>query len=238
MNWITRAAVDRRSVTLLIAAALFVFGVAAWGSLKQELLPDVSFPVATVIVPFPGASADDVAEQVVEPIERAVQSVSGIDQVQSTSANSIGFIIAQFEYGTDVDEATSALEESIAALTLPESADPNVSALNFNTTPVVIAAISSETATLTELGDIAADEIVPELEGIAGVGAVEVTGGLQDEVTVTLERSALAQAGVAYPQIQAALAASGVTIPAGELPSENQSIAVTVIGEITSPAEL
>ena len=55
MNSITRAAVSRRSVTLFLASALFVGGVLAWGSLKQELLPDVSFPVATVIAPFPGA---------------------------------------------------------------------------------------------------------------------------------------------------------------------------------------
>ena len=77
MNWITRAAVSRRTVTLLLATGLFVAGILGWGSLKQELLPDVSFPVATVIAPFPGSGADDVATQVVEPIERAVQSVAG-----------------------------------------------------------------------------------------------------------------------------------------------------------------
>ena len=238
MTWLTRAAVDRRSVTLLLAAGLFIFGVIAWGSLKQELLPDVSFPVATVIAPFPGASAEDVADQVVAPIERAVQSVSGIDQVRSTSANSIGFITAQFEYGTDVDEATAAMEEAVASLTLPEGVDPVVSALNINASPVVIAAISSETASLSELGQIASDQIVPELEGIAGVGDVEITGGLEDEVTITLDPVALAQSGIGYPQIQAALAASSVTIPAGELPSEDESIPVTVIGEITTTDEL
>ena len=238
MTWLTRAAVDRRSVTILLAVGLFIFGVIAWGSLKQELLPDVSFPVATVIAPFPGASAEDVADQVVAPIERAVQSVSGIDQVRSTSANSIGFITAQFEYGTDVDEATAAMEEAIASLTLPEGVDPAVSALNLNASPVVIAAISSETATLSELGQIASDQIVPELEGISGVGDVEITGGLEDEVTITLDPVALAQSGIAYPQIQAALAASSVTIPAGELPSEDESIPVTVIGEISGTDEL
>ena len=238
MNWITRAAVDRRSVTILIAVALFAFGVAAWGSLKQELLPDVSFPVATVIAPYPGASADDVADQVVAPIERAVQSVSGIDQVRSTSANSIGFITAQFEYGTDVDEATAAMEEAIAALTLPDGVEPDVSALNINASPVVIAAVSSETASLTELGEIASEEIVPELEGIAGVADVEITGGLDDEVTITLDPLALSQNGIGYAQVQAALAASSVTIPAGELPSDEESIPVTVVGEIASTAEL
>ena len=238
MTWLTRAAVERRSVTILLAVGLFIFGVIAWSSLKQELLPDVSFPVATVIAPFPAAGADDVADQVVEPIERAVLSVSGIDQVNSTSANSIGFITAQFEYGTDVDEATTAMEEAIAALTLPEGVDPTVSALNLNASPVVIAAISSETATLTELGDVARDEIVPELEGIAGVADVEITGGLNDEVTITLDPAAVAQSGINPQQIQAALAASSVTIPAGELPSDTESIPVTVVGEITSTDQL
>ena len=83
--------------TLLLAAGLFVAGLLSWGSLKQELLPDVAFPVATVIAPFPAAGADDVASQVIAPIERAIQSVGGVDQVRSTSANSIGFVTVQFE---------------------------------------------------------------------------------------------------------------------------------------------
>ena len=59
------------------------------------------------------------ADQVVAPIERAILALPGIDQVNSTSANSIGFVVAQFEYGTDVDESTTAMEEAIAGLTLP-----------------------------------------------------------------------------------------------------------------------
>jgi HAE1 family hydrophobic/amphiphilic exporter-1 len=238
MTWITRAAVSRRSVTLLLAAGLFVAGVLAWGSLKQELLPDVSFPVATVIAPYPAAGADDVESEVVEPIERAVQSVAGIDQVRSTSANSIGFVTAQFEYGTNIDEATASMEEAIAALDLPDGVEPQVSALDINASPVVVAAISSGSATLTDLGKIATDEIVPALEGIPGVGSIELTGGLSDRVTVTVDPAALARTGIGYQQIQGALAAANVTIPSGELPSENESIPVTTIGEITSVEQL
>jgi HAE1 family hydrophobic/amphiphilic exporter-1 len=238
MNWLSRAAISRRSVTILLAAALFVGGVLAWGSLKQELLPDVSFPVATVLAPYPGASADDVAGQVVEPIERAVQSVAGIDQVRSTSANSIGFITAQFEYGTDVDEATTAMEEAIAALDLPDGVEPTVRALNINASPVVVASVTSESASLRDLGKIAADEIVPELEGISGVADVEITGGLSGVVTITLDPARLAAAGIAFPQIQGALAASNVTIPSGELPVDGEAIPVTTIGEIRSEDEL
>lgn len=161
MTWLTRAAVSRRTVTLLLAAALFGAGIVGWSSLKQELLPDVSFPVATVIAPYPGASVDEVADQVVEPIERAVQSLSGIDQVSSTSANSIGFITVQFEYGLDVDEAVTSMDEAIAALDLPDGVAPEVSSLDINAAPVVIASVSSASASLTELGDVARREIVP-----------------------------------------------------------------------------
>ena len=238
MNLITRTAVSRRSVTLLLASALFVGGVLAWGSLKQELLPDVSFPVATVIAPFPGAGADDVADQVVAPIERAILALPGIDQVNSTSANSIGFVVAQFEYGTDVDESTTAMEEAIAGLTLPANVDPSVSALNINAAPVVVAAISSPSESLTELSQIATDEIIPALEGIAGVADVSLNGGLADQVMITLDPQALALNGIGIPQITAALSAVNVTIPSGQLPSDSESIPVTTLGAIGSADEL
>ena len=67
MTWLSRAAVHRRSVTLLLAAGLFGAGLLAWGSLKQELLPDVSFPVATVIAPYPAAGADDIVQRPLGP---------------------------------------------------------------------------------------------------------------------------------------------------------------------------
>ena len=120
MTWLSRAAVSRRSVTILIAAGLFAAGILAWGSLKQELVPEVSFPIVTVIAPYPGAAAEEVVDDVVGPIENAVQTLEGIDTVNSTSANSIGFVIAQFAYGTDVDAAVADLEDAVGGLELPD----------------------------------------------------------------------------------------------------------------------
>ncbi|HEX7223484.1 MAG TPA: efflux RND transporter permease subunit, partial [Candidatus Limnocylindrales bacterium] len=238
MTWLSRAAVSRRTVVLLLATALFGAGLVAWTNLKQELLPDVSFPVATVIAPFPGASADEVADDVVEPIERVIGSIAGIDQVRSTSANSIGFVTAQFAYGTDIDEAVAAMEEGIASLTLPDGVEPEVASLDINASPVGIASISSDDATLTELGEVAAEEIVPELEGIAGVASVDVTGGLTEQVTITLDPAALARSGVAYAQIAAALGAVNVTFPAGDLTDGGEAVPVTVGSELASADEL
>ncbi len=238
MSFLSHLAVNRRSVTLLLAAALFGGGIVAWTNLKQELLPDVSFPVTTVLAPYPGAAADDVATQVVEPIERAVESIPGIDQVSSTSANSIGFVIAQFTYGTDIDQATSDMEKAIGGLTLPAGVDPAVRQLDINASPVVIASISAPGASLTDLGQVANSQIVPELEGISGVASVDVTGGLAEQVTITLDPVALARTGVGVQQIGAALGAANVTFPAGQLSSGDELVPVTVTGEITSVDEL
>lgn len=77
MTRLTEFAVRRRSVTLLLAAGLFLAGIYSWGSLSQELLPDIQFPVITIIAPYPGAGASDVVDQVTKPIERALSGIPG-----------------------------------------------------------------------------------------------------------------------------------------------------------------
>ena len=72
MSRLSELAVSKRSVALLLAIALFIAGISAWGSLKQELLPDIELPVITVIAADPGAGASDVADQIAKPIERAI----------------------------------------------------------------------------------------------------------------------------------------------------------------------
>ena len=113
MSRLSELAVAKRSVTLLLAGALFIAGISAWNGLQQELLPDIDFPVITVVAPLPGASATDVASQVAEPIERAISGVPRLENLQSTSANSVALVIAQFAYGTDVKAATTAINENV-----------------------------------------------------------------------------------------------------------------------------
>ena len=238
MNWLSRSAVNRRSVTILLAVALFVGGLVAWASLKQELLPPISFPIATVIAPYPGAAAEEVVDDVVVPIESAVRSLPGLETVNSTSANSIGFVIAQYDYGIDVDAAVADLEGAVAGLTLPDGVEPVVTPFDINQSPVVIASISSDSASLTELGELAAERILPELRSIAGVATADVTGGLAEEVEITLDPVAVARFGIGLQQLQGVLASANLTVPAGELTDEGESIPVTVQGEIASIAAL
>ncbi len=235
MSRLTDLSVAKRSVTLLLAAALFIAGISAWGSLKQELLPDIEFPVITIIAPYPGAGAEDVADQVAEPIERAVSGVPRLESLQSTSANSIALVVAQFSFGSDVDEAQDAIAENLQSVGLPDSVDPEISALNINAAPVIIASIRAQTEDgLDRAAEIARTEIVPEIAALEGVASADLTGGLERQVLITLDPTALAEANVSAAQVQGVLQANNLTFPSGQLSEGGERVPVSTTGEFTS----
>ena len=104
MSRLTQFAVREKSVIVLLAFGLLFAGLFSWGQLRQELLPDIELPFVTVITPLPGAGAEDVATQVSEPIERSLANVPRLETIQSTSANSLSLVFAQFAFGTDLKE--------------------------------------------------------------------------------------------------------------------------------------
>ena len=235
MSRISEFAVRRRSVTLLLAVALFIAGAYSWGSLKQELLPDIELPVITVIAPYPGAGAADVTDQVTKPIERAIAGVPRLERVQSTSANSIAVLVAQFSFGTNVKEARASIEQNISSVGLPTGVTPQVTALNINESPVIIASLAvGGSDGLAEAGRIARTDVVPALQGLEGVGSVDLTGGLEQRVVVTLDPAKLTDAGISVQQINGILTANNLTLPAGQLPEDDTSIPVSTTSRYTS----
>ena len=235
MNRLSELAIAKRSVTLLLAGALFFAGVSAWGSLKQELLPDIELPIITVIAPFPGAGSADVADQVAVPIERAISGVPRPETVQSTSANSIALVIAQFAYGTNVKEALTSIEEGIADAGLPDTVEPSVSALNINASPVIIASVGATSEQgLEAAAEIARTEVIPEISALEGVARADITGGLEQRLVVTLDPDLLAGNRVTVAQVTGVLTANNLTFPSGELSDDGTRIPVSTIGEIDS----
>ena len=235
MSRLSEFAVSKRSVTLLLAGALFIAGIMAWGNLKQELLPDIEFPVITVVAPLPGAGAADVAEQVTKPIERAISGVPRLVGLSSTSANSLSLVVAQFSFGSDVKEIRAAIEANLQNAGLPSTVTPQVTALNINASPVITASIAATTDTgLAAAADITQTQVKPALLGIDGVGSVDVSGGEEQRVLITLDPDKLAANGVTLAQVTGVLAANNLTFPSGEITTEGSKIPVSTIGRITS----
>jgi len=239
VNRLTELSVAKRSVTLLLAVGLFIAGISAWGSLKQELLPDIDFPVITVIAPYPGVGAADVAEQVAKPIERAVAGVPRLEGLSSSSANSVAIVVAQFEFGTDVKEVRATIEQNLQTAGLPPSVTPQVRALNINASPVIIASVAGTSADgLDAAAQVARDEIVPSLLGIDGVATVDLTGGLETQAVVTLDPAKLTETGISVGQVTGILTANNLTLPSGQITTDGTNIPVSTIGTITSLAQI
>jgi HAE1 family hydrophobic/amphiphilic exporter-1 len=236
---LSELAVSKRSATLLLAAGLFVAGIVSWGNLNQELLPEIDFPVVTVIAPYPGAGAADVAELVSKPIENAISGVPRLESIQSTSANSISLVVAQFSFGTDVKDAVAQIEDNIRRAGLPESVEPQTSAFNINASPVMIASIAATSADgLDTAADIARTEILPQVSSIEGVASADLTGGLETQVLITLDPDEAAAAGISVNQIVGVLQANNLTFPSGQLPSDGGKVPVSTTGAFTSVEQI
>jgi HAE1 family hydrophobic/amphiphilic exporter-1 len=215
---LTQLAVSKRSVTVLITVAMLLGGVFAWASLKQELLPEIQFPFVVVITSVPGASAQDVAVAVTEPIERSVGSVPQLQHIDSSSVNSLSIVVASFDYGTDVKATTATIDANVKALGL--SSTSNVESFDINALPPLTVAIQAKgSTTAAQLDALAQSSIVPSLESIGGVSKVDLSGSSQERLIVQLDPAKLAANHVSISQISSTLAANNLVLPAGSLPT-------------------
>jgi HAE1 family hydrophobic/amphiphilic exporter-1 len=214
---LTQLAVAKRSVTVLITLGLLLAGVFSWSSLKQELLPDIQFPLVVVITPLPGASAQDVSTQVTEPIERSIGNASRLKSVDSSSTNSLSIVVATFTYGTNIKDTLATIDANVKSLGL--SSTPTVESFDINAFPSLIVAIrATGSTTPDQLNTLAAATIVPSLQSIDGVSKVDLSGASQYRLVVNLDPGKLATYNVSLSQIQGVLSANNLTLPAGSLP--------------------
>ena len=232
---LTQFAVREKSVIILLAVGLLLAGVFSWGQLRQELLPDIELPFVTVITPLPGAGAEDVATAVTEPVERALANVPRLETVQSTSANSLSLVFAEFSFGTDLKETLATVEQQVARLQLPEGSQPQVSSFDFNNQPVIIATIGPvEGASPADAARIARGEVVPALLGIEGVSTADLTGGPTPILDITLDPAAMAETGISLQQVQGVLLANQITIPTGAIEEGSLRLPVSTEHRFTS----
>ncbi|MGV9771358.1 efflux RND transporter permease subunit [Streptosporangium sp. NPDC003464] len=239
MTALARLSLANRSLVIMIAVVLSAFGAFAIPSLKQQLLPSLSFPGAFVVAAYPGASPEIVEEQVTEPIENSFQGVEGVTEVTSTSAEGVSQVQVAFEYGTDIDAAVGEMQQAVSRIgaQLPDGVDPQVLAGGTDDIPVLVLAVEAggdERAMADRLERI----MVPELQGIEGVREATVTGTREETVVVTPDAKKLAARGLAPTAVTDALRGNGQPVPAGSLVEDKASLTVQVGRRIASVEDL
>ncbi|MBN1367592.1 MAG: efflux RND transporter permease subunit [Dehalococcoidales bacterium] len=212
---LTKFALRKISITILVA--VIIAGASVWGflNLKTELIPDISFPYTTIFTIYPQAMPDTVAEEVSAPIEKLVWdewSGKGLKHVTSTSSVGISIVIAEFEFGTDMTEVVNGLTESMGKLSLPQSvinlpnltdsitANPQIVPINMNMLPLMSLGFSGDLPQ-EQLKQIAVTEIIPELSKIDGVLRVDIEGGDQEQIVISPDPARMNQYGVSIAQI-------------------------------------
>ncbi len=227
--FLTRISVSAPVFATMIMAALMVIGSYSFMRLPIEQLPDVDFPVVAVVVSYPGAAPEAVESDIIEPIEESVNTISGIDYIQSTARAGEALVILFFEM--DVDSATAMQEVRDRLGTIqagfPENAnDPLLFKFDPAEQPIVSLAVSSQTMSLRDLTALTEDVVEPRLSSIQGVGRASVVGGIPRQLNVLIDPDRLSAFGVGVGEVTAALGQDNQDLPAGSI---EQGLAVQSI---------
>ncbi|MGW0460761.1 efflux RND transporter permease subunit [Streptomyces tendae] len=235
MSWLTRVSIGHRKLAALITMLVVALGVYAVPSLKQQLLPDLSFPAVTVTATYPGASPQVVEDQVVEPIEDAVKGVDSVQSMTSTSRQGVATVALQFDFGVDTDDMSSKVQQALSrsSADFPDGVDPQVATGGTGDQPTLTLAATSD----ADQQKLAADldgKVVPELKTVDGVNQVTVSGERDQVVVITPDSDKLAQTGMTTQSISNALSANGRTSAGGSVDSDDKSLSVEIGDSFTS----
>jgi HAE1 family hydrophobic/amphiphilic exporter-1 len=227
-----------KPVVILAAVLLVVSGVFATTRLNQELLPDISFPIVTISTPVEGAGPEVVDEQVTQTIESAISGVGGVQSVQSTSSRGFSLTVVEFGLDTDTEEAEADLQAALEGVTLPQGAgQPEVRGQSASEFPILYLSLSAPDGDLARLTEYAREEIVPELEGVEGVGRVDLVGGAEERIDVRVDPERLREA-LPAAVIAGAVSGASVDAPVGTVPLDGRSTSVRATSELRNIGDL
>ena len=238
--FISDFAIRRPIITVVTMLALVVFGIFALIALNTDEFPDVSPPIVSVAVPYPGASPDTVEREVIDPIEEQISAISGVKQIQSSALDSFGVITVEFAFAKDLQEATQDIRDGISQIRndLPaEMEEPILTRFDPNDFPIVQLTLASETQSSAELTQIADPDITRQLRGVTGVAEVRVVGGIEREMTVELQPRALEAAGVSVGEVVQALQAQNLAAPVGRLTGQLDERTIRLLGRLETPQD-
>lgn len=239
MNWLTRFSLRNVAAVLILVILVTGSGIYTATQLKLEAMPDINFPVIVAVTPYPGASPEDIAKKVTEPVEKEIMGIEGVDKVTSISADSTSVVVAQLGFDADLDQAQQQMRDGLERLPLPDEVmDTTFNRYGFNTYPVINFTATSDKKKTAELERWVNDTVKPELESVNGVGEVKVKGEGPKAVYIRLKPQALKEHNLSLEQVRQMLASAQMSLPVGDLNADTMNMPVRVNQKITSIEEL
>lgn len=237
---ITGIAIKRPLLLIVIFTVLILFGLQSYRSLNYNLLPKIELPTVSVSTLYPGASAAEVQTTVTKKLEDAFSSVEGLDQINSTSQQSVSIITITFKTGTSIDKAERDVQRKADQIQneLPGDAEkPKVSKVNLEETPVIKAGVTANIAPRA-LYDLVDNQLRPILQNVAGVGQVNIIGGDKREIQININQDKLLSYGISIAQLTQAVNNAILSFPAGSIETQNQQLSIRYDANLKSLDQL
>ncbi|MEP6938913.1 MAG: efflux RND transporter permease subunit [Rudaea sp.] len=245
---IVEAATRRRVTVGMVTLTFVLFGLIALSGLKVNLLPDLSYPTLTVRTEYEGAAPLEMENLVSQPVEEAIGVVKNLRKIHSVSRTGQSDVILEFAWGTNMDQANLDVRDKLDILQLPlEAKKPVLLRFNPSTDPIMRLSLTASSdggkrdvgeAQLKQLRRFADDELKKRLEPTAGVAAVKVGGGLEDQVDVDIDQQRLQQLGLSVADVVKRLADENVNVSGGRIENGSQRYLVRTVNQFGNLDEM
>jgi multidrug efflux pump subunit AcrB len=237
---LTTLALNNRNTILLLALAILGFGIFSYRNLPKELTPEVVIPTIMIQTPYAGNPPIDIENLITRPIEKEVESVQGIKEINSTSSQGFSLIMVEFNTDVDIDKALQDVKDAVdkAERELPNDlrSDPTVQDIDFSEFPIININLSGNYSidALNEYAEYLEDLI----EEVNQISKVEIKGVNEKEIKIHVDPYKLEAVGLSFMDIENAVRSENVSIPGGELRFNKTKRSIRTIGEFEDVVEI
>ncbi|MBX7170950.1 MAG: efflux RND transporter permease subunit [Pyrinomonadaceae bacterium] len=239
MQWLAEICVKRPVFATMLIMSMVVVGAFSFFSLGLDLFPKIDFPTITITTVNPGSSPVEIETEITQKIEEAVNTISGIDELRSTSVEGVSQVFVQFVLEKNVNIAAQEVENKVNTVIsdLPETAEkPFVQKLDTDAAPVLRLVISAP-ASLREVTEVADKKIKERIESINGVGQVRMIGGRDREIQVWVDPDKMRSYNIPVSEVSNAVKLQNLEFPGGRVDQGQTELTVRTMGKIQKPED-
>lgn len=230
----TAVFIRRPVATIMMCLAIVVIGLMSYSSMGVGMFPNVDVPYVLVQTTLAGASPEEIETSVTKIIEESVNQVEGIDEIKSQSMEGASLVSIKFLMDKDGDVAAQEVRDKVELIKneLPDGTEaPVVQKLDMDSIAVLNVVVSGD-RDIVELTEIAKKKVKENIENIRGVGAVNIVGGREREIHITVNPLKLFSLNLPISDVAAALADQNVEIPGGRVEQQHQEYTLRILGRI------
>ncbi len=236
---ISDVCINRPVFTWVLVAIPVVLGLVSYGELGVDLFPDVDFPVCTVTTVLQGASVEEMETTVTKPIEDIINTVSGIDELRSTTTEGVSIVTVQFLLSKSGDVGMQEVRDKVNTILadLPDGTDPPiVDKFDTGSIPVMTIAVSGR-RDLREVTELARKQIKERLETVNGVGSINLVGGRTRAMNVVIDTDRLAGYNLSIEEVRLSLERQNLEVPGGRMDQGPRELVLRTLGRLRSERE-